>query len=166
METQNGVPSFKKKKTCPTCFRPRKSSVFLYPSNFRKKKETNSWVFPKIGVPPPKSSVLIVGFCMIFIFSPSILGCNSLFLVQHPAPTFQRPTPQRNWCQETGVKTTLNTEVKNLYISSIEMKPGDFRTSQPEKNKKTTGLRNPGFLKFVHSKWISKLDSRWTRAKI
>ena len=104
METQNGVPSFKKKKTCPTCFRPRKSSVFLYPSNFRKKKETNSWVFPKIGVPPPKSSVLIVGFCMIFIFSPSILGCNSLFLETPSSHLSTSNTTtelvSRNWCQD------------------------------------------------------------------
>ena len=41
------------------------------------------WVFPRIWVFPPKSSILI-GFSMIFHYKPSILGVKSPYFWKHP----------------------------------------------------------------------------------
>ena len=99
-------------------------------------------------------NIRVFGFSIIFTIH--FWGETPYYWKQKTAPTFQR--------QETGVKTTLKTEVKNLYISSIEMKPGD--PTQPKNQKKQRVVwRNPGFKSQVHSKWISKLDSRWTKEK-
>ena len=95
METQNGVPSFKKKKTCPTCFRPRKSFFFKYPSNFRKKKQLG--VSKNRGTVPPKSSILI-GFSGFPWFSPSILGWNTPIFGS--TQNSSHLSTSRNWCQD------------------------------------------------------------------